>query len=291
MYTISRSRADLFYFTISQSYGGNIRDLLILKLLDIQKKKVLIHLHGGNYRTLVDGMGKWQKKMNYNAISKVWGTIVLGPSLRWIFEGMIPDKRIFTVPNCVDDQYLMDEDCFCRKVKRSGQRRINHVLYLSNFIRSKGYIEVLEMARMERKNVLSGGEKKLHFDFAGRFFEKSEKRIFDRYVAENKLEDYVTYHRIVDGKEKQELLENSDFFVLLTTFLREGQPISILEAMGNGLVLDKKTIDPTRCYEWIRELSDKDFEQIMKTNRAAVVKGFRQEIYIQNVLNSLYFAK
>lgn len=36
---ISRSKADLFYFTISQTKGGNLRDLVIFKLLELQHKE------------------------------------------------------------------------------------------------------------------------------------------------------------------------------------------------------------------------------------------------------------
>ena len=35
---IKNSKADLFYFTISQTKGGNIRDLIILKLIILQRK-------------------------------------------------------------------------------------------------------------------------------------------------------------------------------------------------------------------------------------------------------------
>ena len=63
---ISKSKADLFYFTISQTKGGNLRDLVIFKLLELQHKKCLIHLHGGYYRQLVDNdMAGWQRKANY----------------------------------------------------------------------------------------------------------------------------------------------------------------------------------------------------------------------------------
>ena len=65
---ISCSKADLFYFTISQTRGGNLRDLVIFKLLELQHKKCLIHLHGGYYRQLVDNdMAGWQRKANYKA--------------------------------------------------------------------------------------------------------------------------------------------------------------------------------------------------------------------------------
>ena len=70
---------------------------LILKLLQWKKKKnVLIHLHGGYYRTLIEkDCGKSQRSLNYKAISRISGTIVLGNSLKSIFKGMINEQKIF----------------------------------------------------------------------------------------------------------------------------------------------------------------------------------------------------
>lgn len=114
-----------------------------------------------------------------------------------IFQGMLLDEKIFVVPNCVDDEYLMSDEEFEKKVSTLDERRVKHVLYLSNFIRSKGYPEVLEMAKLEKKRADSGEEKKFHFNFAGKFFEESEKKFFFDYIKNNSLEDYVTYHGVV----------------------------------------------------------------------------------------------
>ena len=66
---IWKSDADLFYFTISQTKFGNIRDLMILKLLEIRKKKCLVHLHGGYYRAMVENeLSSVQRKLNYNIL-------------------------------------------------------------------------------------------------------------------------------------------------------------------------------------------------------------------------------
>lgn len=51
--------------------------------------------------------------------------------------------------------------------------------------RSKGYPFVLEMAKAEKERVDAGGEKRFHFDFAGKFFEESEKEYFESYVEDN----------------------------------------------------------------------------------------------------------
>ena len=301
IYAILRSRADLFYFTISQSKGGNLRDLLILWLL--RKKKVLIHLHGGYYRKMVDkDLPKWQKKANYRAIEKLAGAIVLGPSLRSIFEGMLLDKKIFTVANCIDDEFMMSDTEFAKKMEELPYRQVKHVLYLSNFINSKGYPQMLEMARLEKQRIEQGGGRQFHFDFAGKFFEKAEEEYFWSFVREYGLEEYITYHGIVDGDRKRELLKLCDVFVLLTNYPKEGQPISILEAMGNGLsgittdhagipdlVADKingfvvskdDSQQAQKGYDYLLNGID---DQVFFCNRQKVKTNYTQTKYLQNM--------
>lgn len=304
---ISKSKADLFYFTISQTKGGNIRDLVIFKLLRMQHKKCLIHLHGGYYRQLVDnGMSGWQRKANYKAIRELAGAIVLGESLKPIFQGMLPDEKIFVVPNCVDDEYLMSDDEFEKKVSTLDERPVKHVLYLSNFIRSKGYPEVLEMAKLEKERVESGEKRKLHFDFAGKFFEEAEEKFFFDYIKDNSLEDFVTYHGVVGGDKKRELLKFCDIFTLPTRYPNEGQPISILEAMGNGMVIvttdhagipdivkdgvngivaDKNNISVSEIHK--RIIGTATFESIDRNNRQDIQDTFNQKTYIEN-MNSFF---
>ena len=56
-------------------------------------------------------------------------------------------------------------------------------------------------------------------------------------MTDNKLEEYVTYHCIVGGEAKRKLLKECYIFALPTKDPNEGQPISILEAMGNGMLI------------------------------------------------------
>lgn len=303
--TIRKSNADLFYFTISQTKGGNLRDLIILKLLELQEKKCLLHLHGGYYRTLVEGLNSWQKKANYKAIRRLESVIVLGPSLKWIFEGMLPDEKIFTIPNCVDDEYLMSDEEFERKISSIEERKVKHVLYLSNFIKAKGYPKILEMANEERIRCERGETRKFHFDFAGKFFDKKEERYFWGLVKDNKLEKYITYHGIVNGEKKRELLKSSDIFVLLTKYENEGQPISILEAMGNGMIII--TTDHAGIPDIVKDkingvvLNENeygnreyvigslykklDYAGIEYKNRETILKYYRQNRYLSNMKN------
>lgn len=233
-----RSDADLYYFTISQTSGGNLRDLVILKILELKRKKCLIHLHGGYYRNLIENdMKSWQKKANYSAISKLAGAIVLSKSLRTIFLGMLDENKIFVVENCVDDQYLLPDEYIKEKLIRQKNAGIKNILWLSNFIRSKGYDTVLQLAKKEKENVEQGFIQKYHFQFAGKFFDEAEKEYFENFIEQNSLSQFITFHGVVGGKEKSDLLKKCDIFMLPTRYPNEGQPISILEAMGNGMFI------------------------------------------------------
>lgn len=299
---IAKSRADLYYFTISQTIGGNLRDLAILKLLSIQKKRCLVHLHGGYYRQLVDNnMNALQKKANYKAVSKLDGVIVLGQSLKHIFEGMIPNDLIYVVANGVESECLISEEEFMDKISLLKERKTKNVLYLSNFIRSKGYSTVLKMAKLEKEYCMSGKGRRMHFHFAGDFLDKNEKTFFFKYIEEHSLEDYVTYHGVVSGSEKLKLLKLCDTFILLTRYPNEGQPISILEAMGNGMtivttnhagipdmvkdnengiVVTEKNINVKKLMGLIMEA---DNASIGKTNRNAVLENYSQKHYINGM--------
>ena len=251
IYKIMISDADLFYFTISQSVGGNLRDLLILKLLRFQKKKCLIHLHGGYYRKLIENdVSKIQKKMNYRAIKGLDGVIVLSASLKSIFEGMITPERIFTVENCADDEFILPEEDARKKCETLINKSEHRVLYLSNFIKEKGYREVLNLALLEKK---------------------------------------------------QHLLRECDMFILPTRYPNEGQPISILEAMGNAMfiittdhagipdvVQDGKngvvaTADITIEQLYARMLSQKDLQDVCYNNYTLCVSRFSQSNYLASV--------
>lgn len=302
---IIKSDADLYYITISQSQIGNLRDLLILNLLVKRKKRIIVHLHGGYYRTLVDfDVPKWQRKENYKAISKVNGVIVLGNSLKWIFKGMIDEEKIHVVPNCIDDEYLISDYDFENKIKAIKKEKIHHVLWLSNFIESKGYPFVLQMAKFEKDRVNLGGNKRYHFDFAGQFFNKKDEAAFFDFIRQNKLENYISYYGIVTGQEKISLLKKCIFFALPTRYPKEGQPISILEAMGNGmsiitteyagipdivknnengLLLSKEEVTNVMAKNILSKLDDINIEIQLRKNREVIREYFNQNRYLENM--------
>ena len=115
-----------------------------------------------------------------------------------------------------------------KKIKNILLKDEINILFLSNFIKSKGYIELLRAASLLKEH------KEIKFHFAGHFFEEEDRKEFLNTI-ENLDINNVKFHGIVKGKQKKKLLESCDIFALPTYYHIEGQPISIIEAMANGL--------------------------------------------------------
>ena len=293
-----KCKSDIVYFTPSQTRGGNLRDLLFLKIMQWRKKKCIVHIHGGYYRQLIDNdVPAWQRKMNYHAVKRLVGGIVLGHSLHGIFEGMLPNDRIFVCPNCVDDAYIAPS--IEGKEDKMLMGKALHILYLSNFIETKGYREVLVLARMACER---GDTEKFVFHFAGKFFDEREAMLFKE--QSNALSN-VKYHGVVDGQEKVDLLNLCHIFSLLSRYPNEGQPISILEAMGNGMAIittdhagipeiashengfscSKQNIDVNEIYQYLLdcyEHRDK-LAAVCRQNYREVKEKYTEKQYIDNM--------
>lgn len=299
---IIKSDLDVYYLTISQSKFGNIRDLVMLKVIQIKKKKVIIHLHGGGFRNLLDNdLERIQQKLNYKILSKVDVAIVLGESLKSIFEGIIDNKKIQVIKNCVDDEFVIENNIFEEKVDIFKEKKVLNILYLSNFIEDKGYKDVLKLA----KHIKDNEDNRFKLLFAGKFFNKKDKNEFFKYVDENNIGNIVEYKGIVFGDNKKELIKDSDYFILLTRYKNEGQPISIIEAAGNGLriittnhagikdilnneemiMCNKNKISIEEIYGIISTEYDSRIElsDLLKKNKIKIIKEFSEEVYLKGI--------
>lgn len=307
LFKIMFSKLDLYYLTISQSKFGNIRDLIMIKLIQLKKRKIIIHLHGGGFRNILDNeFGSFQKKINYKILSKIHAGIVLGNSLRYIFEGIIPEEKIYVVKNCVDDEFVISNEEFNEKMLSLENKEEFRILYLSNFIKEKGYKEVLQLAKLVKEN----NDKRFKFIFAGKFFDNDDKKDFFEYIDKNELNHIIEYKGIVGGNDKIDLLRKCDIFILLTRYKNEGQPISIIEAAGNGLeiiatnhsgindilgtnemiFIEKENIKIEKIYaELIKAIDEKEIDRLNR-NREKILVDFSEEKYLSDfkiIFNSI----
>ena len=50
---------------------------------------------------------------------------------------MINEQKIFVVPNCVDEEYMLNACSYKEKINLLASQPVLHILYLSNFIDQK----------------------------------------------------------------------------------------------------------------------------------------------------------
>ncbi|WP_243681080.1 hypothetical protein [Lacticaseibacillus manihotivorans] len=129
----------------------------------------------------------WQRKLNIHLLSEVSFAISLSESLRPNFIDIVPEKRIWVIENGVSKDNVPSESEFRVTLTERLNKSVKQVLFLSNLIESKGYRKVLEVAAIERKRIVSGEKQRLKFDFAGAFFDVSERNFFESFVREKSL--------------------------------------------------------------------------------------------------------
>ena len=225
------------YLLIAQSTAGFVRDAIMIWTARLFRGSVVVHLHGGNYDGFYRARSKLGKFLIRHTLRRVHRIIALSERLRgmYSFDSVLQD-RVVVVSNC--PPYSID----AKYRKRTKDQPIK-VLYLSNLIQSKGYRDILDAVAILKQ------ETSLHVEasFAGRFDATDHDEIaespreaqerFARDIEVHGLQPNARYVGIVSGKTKQDLLNESDFFILATNHPGEGQPISIIEAMAHGCVV------------------------------------------------------
>ncbi len=227
-------KTDIVYVTMGASRLGFIRDLFIILMTALFKRRLVFHLHGGGYGDFYQRCPSLLKFIIRHTLNSVDKIIVLGDLLRNQFNFLSENNRqkIVVVANG-----LPIKDTPAQEFKTISADKPLKFLYLSNMIPSKGYLQVLEVCKILKIN-------KVNFvcDFAGEFMstgsvndsvnpDLARNHFFD-LISKYDLRDEVKYHGVVRGNEKQKLFSETNIFLLPTNYSGEGQPISIIEALS-----------------------------------------------------------
>ncbi|MBU2917738.1 glycosyltransferase family 4 protein [Psychrosphaera sp. F3M07] len=223
------------YLTISQSKQGFLRDFFIIWISFLFKSDMILHLKGGNYGHFYQGQNSLFKYLIRKTLLRSERILVLGKNLvkMYDFEPKL-HSRIHIVENGLP---------FSAKPKKNKvfiENNSIELLFLSNLVESKGYLDVLEsVAKLKHKGI------KVRCHFAGSFYTNEDdinvktlngaKELFFSTIRKLGIDEHVIYHGVVSGDVKLNLLSNSHIFILPTNYNNEGQPVSIIEALSFGL--------------------------------------------------------
>ena len=219
---------DVIYFSIAESFAGNIKDLVIYLICLKRIKKTIIHLLGGAGMKKILRKKGVQYRLNKFFISRLGGIVVEGQTQFEIFPKIISREKIHIVPNFAEDFLFLGQEDVKDKFSNIYPLKI---FFLSNLIFGKGYNELVN-AYLALKDDL---KEKVKIVFVGGFESDKHKSEFLKKIDGHK--GLIYQGRFVSGHEKKALYSLSHIFCLPTYYPYEGQPISILEAYATGCVV------------------------------------------------------
>ena len=285
--------ADALYLTISESVGGNLKDLLIYAVSWRMLKRSIVHLHGGSIGPNLFDRHRCLKRFNSLFFRRLGGVVVSSDSHVAFFAEMIDKERIFVVPNFAGEHLFISEEAF---VSKFSQLTTLRVLYLSAMTLDKGYQRLADSL----KHLSEGARQMLRVDFAGRFPSALDEARFLETIADVQA---VSYHGVVTESMKQDLFARTHLFCLPTSH-REGQPIAIIEAYASGCVVMATSkpgildimenrrngflIDddsPESIAAILESIVDnpEPLREIAESNRLLALARFRGQIYMGNM--------
>jgi glycosyltransferase involved in cell wall biosynthesis len=218
MFVVSGKKIKLVHFNFPLSKAAVLRDAPLILFAKLIRKKMIVHLHGGDYMTSKKATG-WMKLILKRVFAGNTQLIVLSPAEEEVIISEYNVKKVKVLPNCVD---LREAKIFERKVDKNAVIRL---LYIGRISVPKGIEYTYQALALLKK-------KGIPFKFIIAGTGPDEKEYLEKFSA--LLGSDFEFKGIVSGDAKTAVFKNADVFVMPSHF--EGLPMSLLESMSFGLV-------------------------------------------------------
>ena len=304
IFVVLFKKIEVVYFTCSRGILSSIRDVVLLLCARIKKVRIVNHLHGNTFYRFYHSVPLWYRSIVKYAYNWVDTSIVLLPAMKEQFKDF-PNMKIKTVANC----YSSELDKLPLKKEKSNDSI--KLLYLSNLMESKGIILLLEACDKLFKTYSN-----LSLCIAGTLIgdefstqEEIKKRFKNIYNSlKYKYPTQVEYIGVVSGDSKNELLWDSDIFILPTYYPPEAFPLSIIEAMRSGnyvistehnlipqIVTESNgtLIEPCSAEAIVQVITNicsnpTQLHKVQNYNIEYAIQNYKEKKYISGVLESIF---
>lgn len=262
--------ATVLWTSVSPQPLGHIRDYLTVRPAFLSTQLIFGVVHWGKFHTLFKSpLTCLTAKPLLGNLS---GLVFLNEDRASQCDRWVPPAKRFIVPNSLDEACTCSsaeiEQKYLNRSSRTGQKI--ELLFLSHMIREKGYLDVLEATRLLRDEGVP-----VHATFVGQWLSGADQESFDQYVQRYSLNETITHLGVVSDRAQVKSLHlNADVF-LLPSYLKEGQPLTIIEAFNAAtpvvttrlggmveMISEKKNgcfvapQDPQGIADSVKELSD-----------------------------------
>ncbi len=216
---IVRERPEIVLVQVAQNAWAYLRDAVLIGVARALGCRVVTHLNGGYFREFYEHANAACRWLVRRSSASVAAAAVLGVGLRAIYDGLVAPERVYVLPNGIVDPFSGQAP---RRSADPG--RAVTVTYLGSLYEPKGYLDLIEAARM-----LPPAVGPVRFRFAGPWSSAAEQVEAGRRAAGD---ERIAFVGVVTGEAKRTLLEETDILVLPSAYPFEGQPQVILEAMA-----------------------------------------------------------
>lgn len=220
--------APVLWTSISPSLLGHARDFLTIRRAFPKPQPVFGVVHRGDFNNLFSrpatkGTGKI-------LFRRLQGLVFLNAMLAAKCAQWVPPHKRHLIPNTIDDEaWCSDEQVEESRLQRKKNENVR-LLFLSNMIRSKGYMDVLEaVARLKSQDY------HVEIDFIGSWTSDRDREAFEKKVARLGMETTVNHHGPIHDRTRiKNFYLDAHVFLLPTYYPTEAQPLTIIEALNAG---------------------------------------------------------
>ena len=197
---------------------GKIYDIFIILIFRIYSKPIFYHNHSSG------------KYINFDLLTKII-QIISGEKLINIFLSRIESRKYIYRYGNLEKYYCISNSIFIRKIKASNKKNksLKTLKFglISQLTKEKGFEQFINLAKYSQEK-----NKKWNFYVAGPI------PINEKYYLNqiSKLSN-IKYLGVIDNSQKKILFYSKlNYFIFLSTYFHESEPLVILEAISNGVI-------------------------------------------------------
>lgn len=212
---ITKRQIKIVHIHVS-SGGSFMRKSLVVLISKLFGRKVILHVHAGGFKVFLNKSSSLLKRYILHILNTADEIIVLSKEWKVYFDSILKKGNSVIVNNPVKVPLTVKDNLVQSPIK---------ILYLNHITANKGIFDVVETFKQHASSLK--GSFKLVIAGAGDGLDK-----FNSMIECNELKDLVDFKGWVSGKQKDDLINDCNIFILTSYF--EGLPMSVLESMALG---------------------------------------------------------